>query len=289
MRLRIAFACVLIGLSSAVAQDSALKSPSREMIFDVPKAAPIVEAQATVPAPPAAVSDSPAGGLLVAPPPKIWSGYGEIGLNGANGNSDLFNIRGGFNATRKTATNLLTADFLYSYATQNDVLTQNQLLINARDEILFPGTPWSVFGATNLEYDELRAYRFRFGLYGGVGYQLIDNEKMNWRVRAGAGTVFEDAGYDGGPESRFVPELILGTDFSYKFDDRQSFEATLDYFPRVDSFSQFRVRARAAYQVILDKDNGIIFRIGAQNRYDSDPGTAKANDLTYFAMLGFKF
>ena len=86
-----------------------------------------------------------------------------------------------------------------------------------------------------------------------------------------------------------MPELVFGTDYSYKFDDRQSFDLTVDYYPRIDNFSQFRLRARAAYQIILDKDNGITLRLGVQDRYDSNPGGALRNDLNYFATLGFIF
>jgi putative salt-induced outer membrane protein YdiY len=248
--------------------------------FDPPKVAP------AAPPPPAIPND----GLFPAePPPKVWSGGGEIGTNGATGNSELFAVRAGLHAQRKTADNLFVSDFLYTYARQNSLLTQNQALLNARDEILLAGTPWSLFAATNTEYDELRAYRFRVGVYGGVGYQVIDTDVTNWRVRAGAGAVREIAGYSGGPADRWVPELVFGTDYGYKFDDRQSFEATVDYYPRVNDFSQFRVRARVAYQVIVDKDNGIVLRLGAQDRYDSNPGPAKKNDLTYFATLGFAF
>ena len=34
---------------------------------------------------------------------------------------------------------------------------------------------------------------------------------------------------------------------------------------------------------------GWVVRLGIQDRYDSDPGTSKKNDVTYFATLGLKF
>lgn len=266
---------------TAIAQQTA-PPPPPGFNFTPPAPAPA--------APPPVVITEAAGGLFpAAETPKIWSGGGEIGTNGATGNTELFSVRAGVNAQRKTADNLFKGDFLYTYTNLNSKLTQNQALLNARDEILFPGTAWSLFTSTNIEYDELRAYRFRVGVYGGVGYQVIDDERTNWRLRAGAGAVREIAGYTGGPESRWVPELVFGTDYSYKFDDRQSFEVTLDYYPRIDDFGQFRVRARAAYQIIIDKENGIVLRLGAQDRYDSNPGPSKRNDLTYFASLGIKF
>ena len=291
MRIRPALLTVaaVFGLATSVlAQSNVAPMPPMTLNFDVPKA-DIRQAQAEAAIVPQFINDAAGGLFPVERAPKVWSGGGEVGLNGADGNSRLFNLRAGVFAKRKTADNLLVTDFLYSYAEQNSLLTQNQMLFNARDEILFAGTPWSVFGATNIEYDQLRAYRFRIGLYGGVGYLLVDDGQMNWRVRAGAGAVYEYAGYTGGPDTRWVPEMLLGTDFSYKFDDRQSFETVLDYFPRIDNWSQFRLRARVAYAIVLDKDMGITLRLGAQNRYDSNPGNSRANDLTYFATLGFSF
>ncbi|MCU0703280.1 MAG: DUF481 domain-containing protein [Fimbriiglobus sp.] len=238
------------------------------------------------PPPPAPLATVDGGGLLPSErPAKIWSGGGEFGINGAEGNSRLFNLRAGFNAKRKTDTNLLVTDFLYTYAQQNGLLTQNQALFNARDEILFPGSPWSLFASTNIEYDDLRAFDFLIGIYGGVGYQVIQTDATDWRLRAGAGAVRQI----GGPQDRWVPELVFGTDFTHKFDDRQSIVLNLDYYPRVDNFAQFRVRARAAYQIILDQASGTTLRLGVQDRYDSDPGPARRNDLTYYATLGFTF
>jgi hypothetical protein len=219
-------------------------------------------------------------------PPKIWSGSFEAGLNGATGNSDIFNGRLGWNLDRKTDTNFLHTDFLYTLNTQDGRTTQNTAIFNARDEILFPGSRWSFFTALNIEYDELRAYEFRVGVYAGVGYTVIDNEQTLFKLRAGAGAVREI----GGPQDRWVPELVFGYDFKHKFSDRQSIVSTLDYYPRIDDFSQFRLRARFAYEFIIDPSIGMALRLGAQSRYDSDPGPGtNKHDLNYFATLAMKF
>lgn len=275
LRRGLALAAGLAWAAAAVAQPVPPPPPGG-FNFDPPKAAP------AAPPPPVIPND---GLFPVEPPPKIWSGGGEVGVNGADGNSQLFTVRAGLHAQRKTADNLLVTDFLYTYAKQNGAITQDQALFNARDEILFAATPWSLFAATNIEYDNLRAYNFLVGVYGGVGYQLIDDDAVNWRVRAGAGAVRQI----GGPADRWVPEMVFGTDFNWKISDRQSFLTVVDYYPRIDNWNQFRVRARAAYQILLDPEYGVVLRLGVQNRYDSDPGLAKRNDLTYFATLGFAF
>jgi hypothetical protein len=117
---------------------------------------------------------------------------------------------------------------------------------------------------------------------------VVDDKDLTLRLRAGAGAVRE-IGRAGVP-SRWVPELVFGYDFRYAWNDRSSFVSTLDYYPRVDDFAQYRVRARAAYEYVLDPETGMILRLGAQDRYDSNPGPGvKRNDLTYFATWGMKF
>ena len=222
----------------------------------------------------------------VKPAKKIWKGSVEAGLNGASGNTDLFNLRLGLNADRNVERNQFHTDFLYTLGNQQGKTIQNVAILNARDEILFAGSPWTLFGATNIEYDELRSYKFRIGLYAGAGYIVVNDEVTLFKLRAGAGAVREI----GGPADRWVPEMVFGYDLKHKFSDRQSVVSTLDYYPRIDNFAQFRVRARAAYEIIVDPTTGTAIRLGMQSRYDSDPGPGfKRNDLNYFATLARSF
>jgi len=252
---------------------------------------PFVERQANPPGLPPGMPGGTATNLLLneqpppPPPPKIWSGGLEFGVNGSSGNSEQVNARAGWNATRKTSDNIFTTDFLYAYAKQDSKTSQNQMILNARDEILYAGSPWTLFGSTNIEYDELRAYKFRIGVYAGVGYIVVNDDTTLFKLRAGAGAVREI----GGPKDRWVPELDFGYDYNVKFTDRQSFVSNLDYYPRIDNFAQYRVRSRAAYEIVVDPESGTALRLGAQLRYDSDPGPAKRTDLTYFLTLLMKF
>ncbi len=223
----------------------------------------------------------------VPPPPPVWTGSVETGLNGANGNADLFNLRVAAGAKRKVAGNVFVSDFTYTYTAQNGATKVNQALWNARDEVLFPGSAWSLFAALQLEYDQLRVYEMRTGLYGGAGYTVADDKYRTFKLRAGAGAVREIA--TGSVPDRWVPEAVFGYDFRYRFNDRSAFLSVVDYYPRLDDWSKFRVRARAGYEYLLDPALGMVMRIGVQDRYDSDPGNARRNDLTYFATLGLKF
>lgn len=226
-------------------------------------------------------------GLFPEPPRKIWSGGADLGLNGATGNSDLLAIRAGWNVRRKTDTNAFTSDLQYVYSRQAETVKTHQALYNARDEVLFPDSRWSAFAAAQIEFDQLRAYRFRAGEYLGVSYAVVDRDDLVLKTRAGAGATREFG--SGTTADRWVPELLFGYDFRYKLTEQGTFVSILDYYPRASDPRQFRVRARAAFEYVVDPKTGTVVRFGAQDRYDSDPGDAKRNDLAYFTTLGFKF
>lgn len=289
--------CVLIASAPAAAQFSSPPPVAGRASSGTPLAetftpdALFPKKPSPPPPPPPLKEEPPEDGLLpipkLPPPPKLWSGTADVGLNGAVGNSQLFNLRGGWNVRRKTENNALTSDFQYVYSEQSSVLKTHQALFNTRDELLFPESRWSPFAALQLEYDQLRAYRFRVGVYGGSSYRVVDNEVVALRVRAGIGATRE-LGSEGWPD-RWVAEFVLGYDFRYKWNDRSTFVSIFDVYPRVEAPWMFRARLRMAYEYIIDPDLGAVIRFGIQDRYDSDPGPAQRNDLTYFTSLGIKF
>lgn len=231
----------------------------------------------------------PDGSLPAPPPPKLWTGGFEFGINGSQGNSDVMNVRVGLNTDRRTDNNLFHADLLYTLTRQDGTTNQNQAWLNARDEILFPNSPWSVFAATQVEYNEFRAYNFRVGAYSGVAYQWVKTETTMFKTRIGAGAAWQTDTRAGGPPDQWVPEAILGADFNHKLTDRQALISTVDVYPNLSQIGQYRLRARVGYEVLVDPDHGMVLRFGVQDWYDTNPGPAARNDVNYFVTLLFKF
>ncbi|MBX9623865.1 MAG: DUF481 domain-containing protein, partial [Gemmataceae bacterium] len=231
----------------------------------------------------------PDGSLPPPPPPSpLWKGGIELGLNGSQGNSDVLSLRVGANADRRVERNLFHMDLLYTGSQQDGVTKQNQALLNLRDELLFPGSPYSLFSATQLEYDQFRAYDLQVGSYLGVAYRWVKTDATLFKTRVGAGAV-RQMDLSGTAPSRWVPEAVLGGDWNHRFSDRQGFVSSLDVFPNLSQIGQFRVRARAGYEIVLAPEYGMVLRLGVQDRYDSSPGPAKRNDVNYFTTLLFKF
>lgn len=230
----------------------------------------------------------PDGSLPVAAPPRRWRGGFEFGVNGSDGNSDVLSLRLGTNFDTKLDRNVFHLDGLYTFTQQDGTTRQNQAILNTRNEFLFPGTPWSVFSAAQVEYDEFRAYDLRAGAYAGFSYRWLKTDTTAFKTRLGAGAVREiDTG--GTAPDRWVPEAVIGGDFNHRFTDRQGFVSGLDVFPNLSQIGQFRVRARAGYEIVVDPEHGMVLRLGVQDRYDSSPANARRNDLNYFATLLFRF
>lgn len=218
-----------------------------------------------------------------APP---WSGGFEFGVNGNEGNSNVLKLRLGTFAKRHTADNIFTTDLVYGLARQGGETNENKALWNARDEVFLRGGPWGLFAATQVEYDEFRNYDYRFAGHLGFAYQFLRADHVSLRGRIGAGVSREL----GETDSKWVPEGLVGLDVDWKLTSRQRFIATADYYPDLGRPDRFRVRARAAYEVLLDEKGCLTLRLGVQERFDSNPGPeTKQNDLDYFTTLVFKF
>jgi len=215
----------------------------------------------------------------------LWCGGLEFGLNGSEGNSDVMKMRFGANARRRTEANLLTVDLVYGMARQNGIQSENKALFNVRDEILLRDSPWGVFASGQLEYDEFRDFDFRVASHAGMGYQVWRTERCCLRTRLGAGFSREI----GGPRDRWVPEGLAGADFDYRFTERQRFVSTVDLFPDLGHWGQYRLRFRAAHEILIDPDLNMTLRLGVQDRYDSNPGGSLRNDIDYFLALMMKF
>jgi putative salt-induced outer membrane protein YdiY len=222
---------------------------------------------------------------VVEPPPKLWEGRVEAGLNGSDGNTERFNTRLGAHAVRKTTADVLTLDFIYAKSTQNGDETENKALFTGKNEWLFGDDPWFLYAYTTAEYDAFQAWDVRVTAGLGCGYKWIKNDCTSLATRLGAGFSREI----GGPENRFAPELNLGLDLEHKLTERQKFTTTVDVFPDLGDLGEFRAIVKAAWECLIDPTHNLSLQIGVLDRYDSTPEGAKRNDIDYFALLVWKF
>ena len=71
----------------------------------------------------------------------------------------------------------------------------------------------------------------------GLGYRFIDEEITTLTARVGSG--FSQA--VGGPEQDCVPEMNYGLEYEHQMTKRQKIKASLEYFPNIAYYSEFRM------------------------------------------------
>jgi hypothetical protein len=217
---------------------------------------------------------------------KPWDGSFDLGLDGSEGNSETFNFRFGFHASRKTESNILTLGLDYNKSTASTVPTTNRLYFDGRFEWLIHETRWSWFVHDTVEYDEFQSFNVRDTSDAGLGYRLIKDETNTLIGRLGAGFSHEY----GGPENgEFVPEMVFGVQLERQISKRQKLLGAVEYAPDVADFLRYRIRTQAALEVLLDEERNLSLRMGVLDRYSSQPNGVRPNDLDYAMVLIWRF
>ncbi len=216
---------------------------------------------------------------------KAWNGSFDLGVNGSDGNSQSFNVRGGLNAKREAPWNITTITANYVNNSANSVQTADKVFIEGRYEWLFADTPWSLYVHEITEYDEFRAFDVRVTADAGVGYQFWKTADSRFKGRLGPGVSREI----GGVNDEWTPELVFGAIYERQISKYQKFNFTIDYFPRIDDFTKYRVNSQINWEVVLDEINNLSMKIGIVDRYDSTPEGKQPNDIDYKTVLVWSF
>ena len=216
--------------------------------------------------------------------PVEWEGGIEFGLNGTAGNSESLSLRAAANAKRKTDLHEFTWDLTYAKTNSDGLETQNFGILNAGYERFLGESRWSYFIKQQLTYDEFKAFDLRIVLNSGVGYQFVKSDRLNWKGRFGAGASHEI----GGPDNDWVPEALFGSEFDWKFSERQKLTSKVDYFPAWGSFNDFRIYSDTAWEVLLNEENDLNLKFSIIDQYDSTPNGSKPNDINYAILLLWK-
>lgn len=214
-----------------------------------------------------------------------WTGSIDLGINGSDGNSDTLSIRAGLGAARETESILTKGSLTYAYAEDGGVRSKNRFEAKLINDWKLGDSPWSIFAQGAYEYDEFQAWDHRLSGFAGVGYAFIRNDRTLLRGRLGAGGAYT---WNGSGE--FVPEGLIGFDFTHKLTDRQSIYANGDFYPNLEDGGEFRFVFRAGWEVLVDPSANLTLKVGIEDRYDSlaAAGTKK-NDIDYFALLSLAF
>ncbi|MBN2022358.1 MAG: DUF481 domain-containing protein [Pirellulales bacterium] len=216
---------------------------------------------------------------------KPWKGSFEVGLDGSAGNNETLNIRLGFDAKRETEQHVLSLDLDYHKSRSLATETANRLFFEGRYDRPLPGSPWSWFVQDTTTYDEFQPWDVRVSSSTGVGYRFLKTEWTTLAGRFGGGFSREI----GGPDDRYVPELNYAADLEHQLNKRQKIKASVEYYPDVTAFGDFRVVSKADWELLLDEEMNLSLKLSATDRYKRPNPGGKLNDVDYSVVLLWKF
>jgi len=215
-----------------------------------------------------------------------WKSSVEFGLNGSAGNTDRQSLRFVFKTRRKTEKIETSFNSLLRMTQQESSDAVRQLTLDGRNDWFNQDIKsLRYFAEGKVELDEAKPWDYRVSGFGGIGYEFIKNEKTSLVGRSGFGGS-QRIGID---DDEFRAEAFLAANVSHKLTDQQNIKAAVEYLPDTSTWQEYRLNANAAWEVKIDPESDMYLRMGVANRYDSDPGNARPNDLDYFVNIGWSF
>jgi uncharacterized protein DUF481 len=217
---------------------------------------------------------------------RDWKSSVEFGLSGSEGNTRRQAIRLVLSTHRKTERTETTLKSLFRMTSQENSKDLSQLTLDARNDWLRPGpSDLRYFAEGKVEFDDAQPWDYRLSGFGGVGYTFIKDEKTTLVGRSG----FGGSQRVGLPDDEFRAEAFLAADITHQISKLQKIKAGFQYLPDTATWSDYRLNADASWEMKIDPESDLYLRVGVANRFDSDPGSARRNDLDYFVNLGWTF
>lgn len=219
-----------------------------------------------------------------------WTGSFAAGLNGKSGNSENIDINMTLNLARDTEVTNTTLLASYFYASNADAgAVTDRFFGQYRRERKFSNYPkLSIYHQASVETDRFKDFDYRIALHGGLGYEAYKLDDRFLKLRFGAGASREVGAP--APLDDWLPELQFGSDWERNLTDRIRLYSTIDFYPNVSDFSDFRLNTLGGVEYTLNEQRNINLRLFAFNRYDSTPAPGDTeNDLDYGMALSVGF
>ena len=213
-----------------------------------------------------------------------WSGGIEFGLNGSQGQVDIFKVRSGLDIKYDDPSDYFVFNAAYVLTRYQDGTIEQKGLAIARNEVYFDHA-WAWYAQGALEYDEFLTVDFLLGAHNGLSFTAYNANNTRLKLRGGIGTAWQY----GWPIDEWIPEAQFGGDLDYALTARTKISLAADYYPELRNFARYRIRGRVSLDVLLDQELNLLMRVGVLDRYNEPRFGRKANDLDYFLTIVFGF
>ncbi len=224
--------------------------------------------------------------LLHPPLTDLWSGYIDVGLAAARGNSQTTTFTTNFFAARVTGNDQirLYLNQIYARGLIENRVTDTAKAIRggwAYDRNVNSHLFVNVFN--DYEHDRFQNLDLRFVVGGGLGYHVFKTDIRQLDVLAGISYNRENysiplSAAPGASNSRNSAEAFWGDDFLYRLSGITSLKQSFRMFNNLSRTGEYRVNFDLGIDTKLKK--WLSWQISFADRYITDPApTRKTNDL----------
>jgi hypothetical protein len=209
----------------------------------------------------------------------LWSGFVDLGLATASGNSKTTTFNLGMNAARATSRDKITFNFTSLYDTNSTsgtaVTTANTILGGVRYDMNIRGNVYG-FGFSDFEFNEFQKLDLRFAPGGGLGYHAYKKEKTYVDVFGGG--AFSKEFFSTGL-SRSSGEALAGDELSFSPWKATVVRQRFVIYPNISQTGQFRMNFDASAITKLSK--WLSWQVTLSERFLSNPvpGTQKNDTI----------
>jgi putative salt-induced outer membrane protein YdiY len=219
-----------------------------------------------------------------------WTGTLTVGGELARGNTNTDTLHAGLNHVRRTEKDRITAGAGVLYerekvpGTPGKHETENDWFIEGKYDYFFSPRFYGYANA-RVERDLIAGISLRLTPGVGVGYDWLDKPDLHFRTEGGVSWLYRDYSHDGSMES---VALRLAYHVDKKFNDKVTFFHNLEYYPGLDSVSDYLFTTDAGVRTALTERMFSEFKI--QEQYDSAPAPGKGrNDTRFVLNVGWTF
>ncbi|MEZ5708634.1 MAG: DUF481 domain-containing protein [Blastomonas sp.] len=210
-----------------------------------------------------------------------WSGEGQLGGSFASGNSDTIGASAALTLQRDGAKWEQNVAAQFDFQRSNGATTTENLRITLEPHYKFSKRLFA-YGLAQYERDRFQGFSARYGASGGLGYRVIDSEKLVMNVKAGPAWRMTE--FVGGRTDNYLAGLA-SMDLSWTIADNLTLSQNAS---AISDQSNTSVNATTALSAKVTGD--LSARLSYSVNYESNPpGNLKSFDTISRATLVYGF
>lgn len=211
-----------------------------------------------------------------------WEKYLDIGVSGADGNSQSQDIHTALTIQTESSERRHKIQAAYDSSEKDGDKSRDEFFAALNSDWLIPDSQYFYFASSRFDWDDFQDWDYRFNIAGGGGYDFINNDARTLRGKAGLGFNREF----GGADDDISPEGLLELSSTWQLSESHGIELKTTFYPQLDELQEFR---NITTLVWVNKLNGSMrLKVGLSNEHDTDvPDDVKKNDFKYSTSLSW--